>query len=64
MRRSPRHRACRRDPKLFPPPMKLCREMIEGMGGTDSEARSQSSLRSVLLLRFAAISSCVRKEVG
>lgn len=30
----------RRDPKLFPPPMKLCREMIEGMGGTDSEARS------------------------
>jgi phosphatidylinositol 3-kinase len=25
-----------RDPKPFPPPMKLCREMIEGMGGTQS----------------------------
>ncbi|CEM01653.1 unnamed protein product [Vitrella brassicaformis CCMP3155] len=25
-----------RDPKLFPPPMKLCREMVEAMGGTTS----------------------------
>ena len=25
-----------RDPKPFPPPMKLCREMVEGMGGTNS----------------------------
>ena len=25
-----------RDPKPFPPPMKLCREMVEGMGGTQS----------------------------
>eukprot|EP00882_Tetradesmus_deserticola_P018770 GHRQ01020156.1.p2 GENE.GHRQ01020156.1~~GHRQ01020156.1.p2 ORF type:complete len:160 (+),score=58.95 GHRQ01020156.1:228-707(+) len=24
------------DPKPFPPPMKLCREMIEAMGGQDS----------------------------
>jgi hypothetical protein len=26
-----------RDPKPFPPPMKLCGEMIEAMGGADSE---------------------------
>ena len=26
-----------RDPKLMPPPMKLCKEMVEAMGGTDSE---------------------------
>mmetsp|Transcript_7089 Transcript_7089/g.26081 ORF Transcript_7089/g.26081 Transcript_7089/m.26081 type:complete len:838 (+) Transcript_7089:153-2666(+) len=26
-----------RDPKPFPPPMKLCKEMVEAMGGTDSE---------------------------
>jgi phosphatidylinositol 3-kinase len=26
-----------RDPKLLPPPMKLCKEMVEAMGGTDSE---------------------------
>jgi len=25
-----------RDPKLFPPPMKLCREMVEAMGGMES----------------------------
>ena len=25
-----------RDPKPFPPPMKLCREMVDGMGGTAS----------------------------
>eukprot|EP00201_Polytomella_parva_P010936 CAMPEP_0175050788 /NCGR_PEP_ID=MMETSP0052_2-20121109/7445_1 /TAXON_ID=51329 ORGANISM="Polytomella parva, Strain SAG 63-3" /NCGR_SAMPLE_ID=MMETSP0052_2 /ASSEMBLY_ACC=CAM_ASM_000194 /LENGTH=273 /DNA_ID=CAMNT_0016315013 /DNA_START=106 /DNA_END=927 /DNA_ORIENTATION=- len=25
-----------RDPKPFPPPMKLCREMVEAMGGADS----------------------------
>ena len=25
-----------RDPKPFPPPMKLCREMVDGMGGTSS----------------------------
>ena len=25
-----------RDPKPFPPPMKLCREMVEGMGGAGS----------------------------
>jgi phosphatidylinositol 3-kinase len=25
------------DPKPFPPPMKLCREMVEGMGGEKSE---------------------------
>ena len=25
-----------RDPKPFPPPMKLCREMVEAMGGTNS----------------------------
>jgi phosphatidylinositol 3-kinase len=25
-----------RDPKPFPPPMKLCREMVDGMGGTGS----------------------------
>lgn len=25
-----------RDPKVFPPPMKLCKEMVEAMGGTDS----------------------------
>jgi phosphatidylinositol 3-kinase len=23
-----------RDPKIFPPPMKLCKEMVEAMGGT------------------------------
>ncbi|KAI8980284.1 kinase-like domain-containing protein [Pilobolus umbonatus] len=26
-----------RDPKPFPPPMKLCKEMIEGMGGANSQ---------------------------
>lgn len=26
-----------RDPKPLPPPMKLCREMVEGMGGAQSE---------------------------
>lgn len=26
-----------RDPKIFPPPMKLCKEMVEAMGGTESE---------------------------
>ena len=26
-----------RDPKPFPPPMKLCKEMVEGMGGSKSE---------------------------
>ena len=26
-----------RDPKLFPPPMKLCREMVDGMGGPESD---------------------------
>jgi hypothetical protein len=26
-----------RDPKPFPPPMKLCREMVEAMGGAESE---------------------------
>ncbi|CAD7925832.1 unnamed protein product [Amoebophrya sp. A25] len=25
-----------KDPKPFPPPMKLCREMVDGMGGKDS----------------------------
>lgn len=25
-----------RDPKVFPPPMKLNKEMVEGMGGTSS----------------------------
>ena len=24
-----------RDPKVFPPPMKLCKEMVEAMGGTE-----------------------------
>ena len=26
-----------RDPKPFPPPMKICREMVDAMGGFDSE---------------------------
>jgi phosphatidylinositol 3-kinase len=26
-----------RDPKLLPPPMKLCKEMVEAMGGTEAE---------------------------
>jgi len=26
-----------RDPKPFPPPMKLCKEMVDAMGGTDSK---------------------------
>jgi len=26
-----------RDPKLYPPPMKLTREMVEGMGGPRSQ---------------------------
>ncbi|KAF4717374.1 Phosphatidylinositol 3-kinase catalytic subunit type 3, partial [Perkinsus olseni] len=26
-----------RDPKPLPPPMKLCKEMVEGMGGQNSE---------------------------
>ncbi|ORY92203.1 kinase-like domain-containing protein [Syncephalastrum racemosum] len=29
------------DPKPFPPPMKLCKEMIEAMGGADSAQYSQ-----------------------
>ena len=32
-------RACAgRDPKPFPPPMKLCKEMVDAMGGADSGA--------------------------
>eukprot|EP00003_Mantamonas_plastica_P029479 TRINITY_DN698_c1_g1_i1.p1 TRINITY_DN698_c1_g1~~TRINITY_DN698_c1_g1_i1.p1 ORF type:complete len:705 (+),score=236.36 TRINITY_DN698_c1_g1_i1:789-2903(+) len=27
-----------RDPKPFPPPMKLCKEMVEAMGGADSKS--------------------------
>ncbi len=27
-----------RDPKPFPPPMKLCKEMVEVMGGADGDA--------------------------
>lgn len=30
-----------RDPKPFPPPMKLSKEMVEGMGGTTSECYQQ-----------------------
>jgi len=30
-----------RDPKPFPPPMKLCSEMVEGMGGPNSEYYNQ-----------------------
>ncbi len=26
-----------RDPKPFPPPMKFCKEMVEAMGGANSE---------------------------
>jgi phosphatidylinositol 3-kinase len=26
-----------RDPKRFAPPMKLCKEMVDGMGGSNSE---------------------------
>ena len=26
-----------RDPKPFPPPMKLCKEMVDAMGGSDNE---------------------------
>ncbi len=26
-----------RDPKIFPPPMRLSKEMVEGMGGTSSQ---------------------------
>jgi phosphatidylinositol 3-kinase len=26
-----------RDPKPFPPPMKLCKEMVDAMGGQDSD---------------------------
>jgi len=33
-----------KDPKPFPPPMKLCREMVEAMGGADSDGY-QSFLR-------------------
>jgi len=29
------------DPKPFPPPMKLCKEMVEGMGGADSKYYAQ-----------------------
>ena len=29
------------DPKPFPPPMKLCKEMIEAMGGQGSEYYKQ-----------------------
>jgi len=28
---------CGRDPKIFPPPMKLCKELVETMGGIESE---------------------------
>lgn len=34
-------RVCRhagRDPKPFPPPMKLCKEMVEVMGGAEGDA--------------------------
>ena len=38
-RRAPRRlpRPAGRDPKPFPPPMKLCKEMVDAMGGQDSE---------------------------
>ena len=32
-----RHAHAGRDPKAFPPPMKICREMVDAMGGPDSE---------------------------
>ncbi len=37
------------DPKPFPPPMKLCREMIEGMGGQVRRACKGMAV----LIRFA-----------
>jgi len=30
-----------KDPKPFPPPMKLCKEMVEAMGGSNSESYRQ-----------------------
>lgn len=46
-----------RDPKLFPPPMKLCREMVEAMGGPDSAGHARFatlSCEAFLQLRRAA----------
>jgi len=34
-----------RDPKPFPPPMKLCKEMVDAMGGQDSEHYRQFKVR-------------------
>jgi phosphatidylinositol 3-kinase len=39
-----------RDPKPFPPPMKLCKEMVEAMGGAQSE--SYQNFRKYCCLAF------------
>lgn len=46
-----------RDPKLFPPPMKLCREMVEAMGGLEGAGYGRFATlacEAFLILRKAA----------
>lgn len=45
-----------RDPKPFPPPMKLCKEMVDAMGGQDSEHYRQ--------FKVGRLSGWVRRQPG
>ncbi len=42
-----------RDPKPFPPPMKLCKEMVEAMGGTSSALFLE--FKSLVLIAFTSL---------
>lgn len=42
-----------RDPKPFPPPMKLCKEMVEAMGGTSSALFLE--FKSLVFIAFTSL---------
>lgn len=42
-----------RDPKPFPPPMKLCKEMVEAMGGTSSTLFIE--FKSLVFIAFTSL---------
>ncbi len=42
-----------RDPKPFPPPMKLCKEMVDVMGGADSPQYKQ--FKSLCYIAFITL---------
>lgn len=43
-----------RDPKPFPPPMKLCKEMVEAMGGAERYSLSQDIQSKFLSVTLSA----------